>query len=74
MNNINSFINTQNMRVSGDINLKLYKLNITICAVSSKNSLFNHNLANFNKDARFNQNYSAWFIEIYNIHKKKLIM
>jgi len=38
--------------------------------LSSKYSLFDENLATFNKCMDFNQNSSAGFIEIYNLAQK----
>ena len=70
MNNINAFINTHNEKVTWVVTIKLYKWNAIVVAVKSKNSLFNENLATFNKNANFNQNSSAWFIEIYNLPQK----
>lgn len=68
--NINAFINKQNEKVTWEVKVKLFKWNVTIVAVKSENSLFNHNLATFNKNSNFNQNSSAWFIEIYNLPQK----
>lgn len=70
MAHINAFINSQNEKVTGKAKVKLFKWNITVVALDSKYSLFNHNLATFEKNATFNQNASAWFIEIYNLAQK----
>lgn len=70
MNNINSYINSQNEKVTWEVSIKLYKWNITIENLKSKYSLFDENLATFNKSMDFNQNSSAWFIEIYNLAQK----
>lgn len=70
MENINAFINKQNEKVTWEVKIKLYKWNVTIVWIKSENSLFNHNLATFNKNSNFNQNSSAWFIEIYNLPQK----
>jgi argininosuccinate synthase len=68
--NIHSFIDTQNEKVTGTVTVKLFKGNISVVALRSKNSLFNENLATFNRDMSFNQNSSAGFIEIYNLSQK----
>ncbi len=68
--NINSFIDSQNEKVSWEVTVKLYKWNIVVVSLKSDNSLFDHNLATFNKNANFNQNSSAGFIEIYNLAQK----
>lgn len=70
MKNINSFIDSQNEKVTWEVTCKLYKWNVVVENLSSKYSLFDENLATFNKNADFNQNSSAWFIEIYNLPQK----
>ena len=70
MKNINSFINSQNEKVTGKVQVKLYKWNVIVENLSSKYSLFDENLATFNKCMDFNQNSSAGFIEIYNLAQK----
>lgn len=70
MKSINYFIDSQNEKVSWEVNVKLYKWNVVINNLKSKYSLFDENLATFNKNMDFNQNSSAWFIEIYNLAQK----
>lgn len=70
MNNLHAFIDEQNKKVTWEVTLKLYKWNITVVSLKSPNSLFDHNLATFNKNVSFNQNSSAWFIEIYTLAQK----
>ncbi len=70
MYHIHAFINSQNKKVTGTVKIKLYKGNISIISLSSQNSLFDQNLATFNKNTAFNQNSSAGFIEIYNLPQK----
>ncbi len=70
MKNIHAFINKMNEKVTWEVTLKLYKWNAVVVAVKSDKSLFDENLATFNKNAQFNQNSSAWFIEIYNLPQK----
>ena len=70
MTNIQAFIDTQNKKVTGIVKVKLFKGNIKVVSLSSKYSLFDENLATFNRDASFNQNASAGFIEIYNLAQK----
>lgn len=70
INNINSFIDEQNEKVTWEVNIKLYKWNCVAVSMKSDNSLFDENLATFDKNADFNQNSSAWFIEIYNLSQK----
>jgi argininosuccinate synthase len=70
MNNINAFINEHNKKVTWEVTCKLYKWNVVVENLSSKYSLFDENLATFNKSADFNQNSSSGFIEIYNLSQK----
>jgi argininosuccinate synthase len=70
MYHIHAFINSQNKKVTGTVNIKLLKGNVTIQSLSSRYSLFSENLATFEKNDSFNQNSSAGFIEIYNLAQK----
>ncbi len=70
MKNIISYINMQNEKVTWTVTVKLYKWNVIVANLTSKYSLFDANLATFNKCMSFNQNSSAWFIEIYNLAQK----
>lgn len=70
MKHINSFIQSMNDKVSGKVTLSLYKGKIDAIMVTSPYSLFNENLATFNKNLSFNQNASAGFIEIYSLAMK----
>lgn len=70
MQHLNKYIDDMNEKVTGEVTLSLYKGKIDILSVKSKYSLFNHNLATFNKNSAFNQNCSAGFIEIYSLAMK----
>ena len=70
MDNIRAFIDQQNKKVSGTVTIKLYKGNCEVVALTSPNSLFDHNLATFNTSADFNQNASPGFIELWNLPQK----
>ena len=67
MSHLRAYINDQNTKVTGRVTVQLYKGNITVTSLSSPYSLFNHNLATFNKNASFNQNASSGFIELYTL-------
>jgi len=67
MSHINAFIDSHNEKVTGKVTVKLYKGQITVVALSSPYSLFDHNLATFNRSSAFNQNASAGFIELYTL-------
>lgn len=70
MQHLNAYIDHQNQKVSGEVTVKLFKGQATVVSLHSPYSLFDHNLATFEKNAAFNQNASAGFIEIYNLPQK----
>lgn len=70
MYHIHAFTNSQNKKVTGTVKVKLYKGTIDVVALESPYSLFDENLATFEKNHTFNQNASAGFIEIYNLAQK----
>lgn len=70
LDNIRAYINEQNKKVTGKVTVRLYKGNCDVVALSSPYSLFNENLATFNKSAAFNQNASSGFIELWNLPQK----
>lgn len=70
MDNIRAFVDEQNKKVTGEVTVRLYKGNCEVVALESDNSLFDENLATFNKSADFNQNASAGFIELWNLPQK----
>ncbi len=67
---LRAFQNSQNEKVSGNVKISLYKGNCSVVALSSPYSLFDENLATFDKNANFNQNSSAGFIELWNLAQK----
>ncbi len=70
MYHLNAYINSQNKKVTGKVKVKLYKGNIDVVALESPYSLFDANLATFNKNPKFNQNASPGFIELYTLAQK----
>lgn len=70
MQHLNVYIDSMNQKVSGIVKLKLYKGRADVVSVSSSNSLFDADLATFNKNGKFNQNSSAGFIELYSLAMK----
>jgi len=70
MKNLKAFQDSQNQKVSGEVTIKLYKGKCEVVALDSPFSLFDMDLATFDKCAKFNQNASAGFIEIWNLAQK----
>ncbi len=70
MYHLHAYQNSQNKKVTGKVKVQLFKGNITVVALDSPYSLFDKNLATFEKNMAFNQNASAGFIEIYNLAQK----
>ena len=70
MDNIRAYVDEQNSKVTGETTIRLYKGNCEVVALSSPWSLFDENLATFNKSADFNQNASSGFIELWNLPQK----
>jgi len=70
MHHIKAFMSSQNQKVTGEVKVRLYKGNIEPVAAKSRHSLFDHSLATFECDAKFNQNASAGFIELWNLAQK----
>jgi argininosuccinate synthase len=48
MKNINTFIDSQNEKVTWEVTVKLYKWNVTVSNLDSDYSLFDEKLATFN--------------------------
>jgi len=69
INNLNSFIDQQNKKVSGKVTLVLYKGWIDVVAMDSPYSLIDSDLCSFNSH-KFNQQASASFIEHYGFQMK----
>lgn len=70
MTHLNAYIESMNQKVTGTVKLKLYKGKSEVVSLKSTNSLFDADLATFNKNSKFNQNSSAGFIEIYTLAMK----
>lgn len=70
MKHLNAYIDSMNAKVTGTVRIKLYKGRSDVVSVKSPFSLFDADLATFNKNGKFNQNSSAGFIEIYSLAMK----
>lgn len=73
MNSLNAFIEKCNEVVSGTVILKLFKGSFIVVSRSSKNSLYELNLATYEKESSFNQCSSIGFIELYGLFQKKAV-
>lgn len=65
MDDLNSFIDKMNSKVTGWVKLKLYKGSLRAVGRGSKYSLYSHDLVSFDNETKFNQLASAPFIEHY---------
>lgn len=70
MDDLNSFINKINEKVTGVVTLKLFKGRVDVVAVETPNSIFDEKMATFMKSNAFNQNASAGFTEIYTMQMR----
>jgi argininosuccinate synthase len=76
---LEAFINKSQEKVDGKVRLKIFKGGIQVVGRSSKFSLYDKNLVNYNIKTDFDQSYSKGFIELWglptkmaNILKKKV--
>ena len=67
---MDEFINKTQENVNGDVVLKLYKGNILPVSISSKNSLYNPELAGFTMGEEYNQKDAEGFIKIFSLPLK----
>ena len=70
MNAMHAFQNDVNEKVTGTVTMRLYKGRAEVVSLESPYSLFDSDLATFNKNASFNQNASPGFIELHNLAQK----
>ncbi|HKL93743.1 MAG TPA: argininosuccinate synthase [Clostridia bacterium] len=67
---LSAFVDKTQETVSGDVKLKLYKGNMINAGTTSPYSLYNPEIATFDKDEVYNQNDSAGFINLYGLPLK----
>lgn len=70
MDDLNSFIDKLNQKVTGTVTLKLYKGWVEHVAIETPNTIFEEKLATFMASSAFNQNASPGFIELYTLQMK----
>lgn len=69
-NDIEAFINKTQERVSGEVQIKLYKGGLRVVGRSSPMSLYDQNLATYKIKTTFKQSYSEGFIELWGLPTK----
>jgi argininosuccinate synthase len=70
MDDLNSFIDNINEKVTGVVTCKLFKGSATAVALKTPNTIFDTKLATFMRSNAFNQNASAGFTEIYTMQMR----
>lgn len=70
MDDLNAFVDKINEKVTGVVNIKLFKGRADVVALETPNSIFDEKLATFMKSNAFNQNCSAGFTEIYTMQMR----
>ncbi|OGC03508.1 argininosuccinate synthase [candidate division WOR-1 bacterium RIFOXYA12_FULL_43_27] len=64
---LDAFIDSTQKYVSGTVRLKLYKGNCTVVGRQSKYSLFDYNLATFERESVYNQKDAEGFINLFGL-------
>ncbi|MEG2054399.1 MAG: argininosuccinate synthase, partial [Oscillospiraceae bacterium] len=64
---ISAFVDETQQTVTGDVKLKLYKGNIINAGTTSPFTLYDEEVATFDKDEVYNQNDSAGFINLFGL-------
>ena len=69
-NHLDTFINSTQNNVTGNVSVKLYKGNIFPVSIDSKHSLYNPDLAGFTMGGDYNQQDAKGFINIFGLPLK----
>ena len=67
---LDTFMQTVNARVEGEIRMRLYKGSAVAVTRSSPNAIYDRSLATFDADASFSQNASPGFIELFSLQSR----
>lgn len=70
MTHLNQYIDSMNEKVTGKVELKLYKGNCQVTGRTSPNALYDHELASYQKGETFNQEASPGFIQLWSLQTK----
>ena len=64
-NDLDMFIEQTQKRVSGTVKLKLFKGSLRVVGRESRYSLYNHKIATYGKESKFDQKLAKGFIELW---------
>ncbi len=67
---LDTFMQTVNAKVEGEIRMRLYKGTAVAVTRSSPNAIYDRSLATFDADASFSQNASPGFIELFSLQSR----
>jgi argininosuccinate synthase len=70
MDHLESFIDSMNEKVSGKVEVKLYKGSVQVTGRESENALYDHDLASYEEGETFNQEASPGFIQLHSLQTK----
>lgn len=70
MDHLDEFIDSMNQKVSGTVELKLYKGKVQVTGRESANALYDHKLASYEEGETFNQEASPGFIQLHSLQTK----
>jgi argininosuccinate synthase len=70
MDDLNAYLDKVNQKVTGKVQVKLYKGSAEVVAVETPNTIFEEKLATFMASTAFNQNASPGFIELFTLQMK----
>lgn len=67
LDDLDAFVDQVNQKVSGTVNLKLFKGQARVVGRNSENGLYNYSLATYSKESSFDQSSSKGFIDIWGL-------
>jgi argininosuccinate synthase len=70
MDHLEEFIDSMNEKVSGKVELKLYKGSVQVTGRESEKALYDHDLASYEDGETFNQEASPGFIQLHSLQTK----
>ena len=70
MDHLEEFIGSMNKKVSGTLELKLYKGSVQVTGRESSSALYDHDLASYEEGETFNQEASPGFIQLHSLQTK----